>query len=104
MKIFGMISWVVTSALISALLNSWTMSVLWRWFAAAEYGHGPSTGAWFGIGTIAYVAVGTYPTKKKGERSDGLEWMVGQQFMRWSLILMTLGLSWIIGASVGWIR
>ncbi len=104
MKIFGMISWIVTSALISALLNSWALSVLWRWFVAAEYGHGPSPGAWFGIATIARLAIYTLPTKKKGERNDDLEWLVGQQFVWWALVLITLGTSWIVGASIGWIR
>src|SRR5512142_1340398 len=77
MKALGILTWIVVSSLISALIQSWMMQCLWRWFLAHEYGHGPSMGAWFGIATIVGFVVrrnASSTTKTEDQPLDEFIW------------------------------
>lgn len=103
MKGLGIFAWIAISALVSALLDSWAMATLWRWFAAAQYGPGPSLGAWFGLATIASLALQSGPDFKSAADTPWSE-VVKKTIMAWLLVLLALGIAWCVGAVVGWIR
>ena len=103
MKALGIFAWIAISTLVSALLNSWTMATLWRWFAAVQYGSGPSLGAWFGLAVIARLALQGVPDFQSAADTPWSK-VVKNKVMAWLFVLFTLGVAWCVGAVVGWIR
>lgn len=106
MKTLGIVTWFVISALVTALIESWALHTLWRWFLSAQYGTGPSFGAWFGITAITGLVVGTTITNASLAKNDE-EWdakkAVAKTIGTWLGILALLGISWAIGSAIGWI-
>lgn len=101
MKALGILTWTMIAIVISALLNSWAMATLWRWFAAAQYGHGPSMGAWFGIAAIVRL-VTTHTRIKDPDRDASWSEIVQAQIAWWLLVLATVGTAWLVGLITGW--
>lgn len=104
MKALGIIAWIAISTLASALLNAWALATVWRWFAAVQYGAGPSMGAWFELAMIARLALHGADVKKSDAYKDA-DWgdIVLHQIVSWLLVLTSLGAAWIVGAVVGWL-
>jgi ABC-type sugar transport system permease subunit len=105
------LAWIITSLLVTALLQSCAMAKLWSWFAAPKYGPGPSLGAWFGIALIIRMMLQGEPKKDhRGrwpwETDDDLDlWgTVRASLWIWGGILFALAAAWSMGAAVGWIR
>lgn len=107
MKALGILTWIVVSSLISALIQSWMMQCLWRWFLAHEYGHGPSMGAWFGIATIVGFVVrrnASSTTKTEDQTLDEIIWSgIKETTGMWLGCLIILGIAWCVGSFMGWV-
>jgi hypothetical protein len=105
MKKLGMVALLLSVGLVSTLLHAWAATVLWSWFVAAQYGRGPSLGAWCGLIAIAQMAV-VWPSTRDLLRDDGMGVSdhVFAAIYRWVVVLLTLGLLWCLGAAAGWIR
>lgn len=89
---------------INAYVSSWSMSKIWEWFIQAQYGMGPSLGAWFGINILFYSlsARGLIMVKKDDNWNSShmriivaLVWSIGSLSMLLS--------SYLIGSIMGWI-
>lgn len=104
MKALGIITWIAISTLLSSLLHAWALATLWHWFASAQYGVGPSLGAWFGLAVIGRLALRTTDFKKSTPDKNTWGDLVVYQFDSWLAVLTALGTSWIVGVVVGWIR
>lgn len=107
MKALGVLTWIAISSLISALVHSWMMQCLWRWFLARQYGPGPTMGAWFGIATIAgFVIYKATRTRTKGDDRtiDEIIWdSVKETVSMWFGCLLVLGIAWCTGSLIGWV-
>jgi len=106
-RALGILAWIAVSSLATALIQSWMMQCLWRWFLAREYGHGPSMGAWFGVATITGFVVHKSTrngTKTEDDKSiDELVWDgVRETVGLWIGCVIILGIAWCVGAFMGW--
>ncbi len=103
MKALGILGSAVLSIFIGAMIQAAAMQRLWLWFLSAEYGTGPSLGAWYGISTIVALRVQSVV----GDRSEtdpvdpwrSIKLMV----IQWIGIAVILGVAWAVGAAFGWI-
>ena len=91
---------IVVSTFVSAMLNTWAMHTLWWWFAAAQYGAGPTMATWFGLAIIVRLAL-----LKMDKTDSDFEWseLVTRQVTVWLLVLAALGSAWVVGATFGWV-
>jgi hypothetical protein len=101
MKALGITTWTLGAIIIGALVNSWAMSTLWRWFVAVQYGHGPSMGAWFGLAAIARL-VTTQTRVRDPDRDADWSEIVKAQVSWWLLVLVMVGTAWLVGIVTGW--
>jgi len=107
MKVLGMFTWIAISSLVTALVQSWTMQCLWRWFIAREYGVGPSLGAWFGIAIIGGLTLRTQVSGGRGREDRSADQIIKASVVatgvRWLECLLVLAVTWCIGSVLGWI-
>jgi len=107
MKTIGVLAWLAVSSMVTALLQSWMMQCLWRWFVAREYGSGPSMGAWFGLATIAGFVVhknARTKTETNHESVGEIIWRgVNETLALWLACVLILGIAWLVGSFLGWI-
>jgi hypothetical protein len=107
MKALGILTWIAVAILVSSLLGAWSAAQIWSWFAAAQYGPGPTLGAWFGVLFIARTAVTTATSNlaKVPTESDP-DWgvIVKKSVNHWVSILLYVGIAWCIGSVFGWIH
>lgn len=99
------LGWICFSAMISALIQAWTITKLWTWFVAAEYGPGPSMGAWYGISIILGLIVGMAILKidSKDEPWDVvIKTSVNSSIIKWGSCLLLLAICWAVGSFLGW--
>jgi hypothetical protein len=99
------IAWFACAALISGLLGTWVFSELWYWFVSAQYGSGPTTGAWFGIATILKLIISgkvKWPVKK--DNNYALRPAIQKDLLTWCAFLLVLIVAWCMGSVLGWIR
>jgi hypothetical protein len=96
-------------SVVTAFLGAWSLHVLWDWFVAAQYGAGPSTAAWFGIGSILryalapmFVRLSSKESKAEGFSAIMIE-RVGNEVAMWFGIMLSLGMCWLFGMLIGWI-
>lgn len=94
------------SSPVTALIGCAACRLLWGWFLAAEYGDGPSNGAWFGVSTILGMIVQASTPRKTGDGSQDttLSSLVGSIATRWATIGLVLVVARFVGAVCGWIR
>lgn len=105
MKFLGILTWLIMTVIGSALLHSWALSKMWHWFVSAQYGAGPSMGAWFGFAAIARLTLIRADESKSDEDADGVvSRMVRATIGHWIGILLALGATWLCGTTVGWVR
>lgn len=105
MKVLGVLTWLVMAVLGSAMLNSWALSKLWLWFVSAQYGSGPTLAAWFGLAQIAQLVLVRDDLSKSTDGEDGaITKMVSGTIGRWIGVLLALGVSWLCGIAIGWVR
>jgi hypothetical protein len=110
MKILGMFVTIAIFSIFTGVIEAAMLSKLWAWFVAAEYGSGPSYGAWFGISMIlgTIVQTATPMRSPSGKETDDLDdlikKMVGKQIGLWFGCFMSLALAWVTGAAMGWLR
>ena len=104
MKALGKITFFCISILFGALLSAWILSKLWLWFVAAQYGHGPSLGAWYGLALIGRSALhrADATSNEKGNDKDFGD-LALETVSLWVGYLIVLGLAWVTGAVIGWI-
>lgn len=99
----GILAWIVVSSMVSALVQSWMMQCLWRWFLAREYGHGPSMGAWFGIATIVGFVVRKNASSVVKVEDQTVDEIVKETTTMWLACLVILGIAWCVGSFMGWV-
>jgi hypothetical protein len=102
MKALGIFTWVVLSYLVSSLLTTFALGKLWVWFVAAEYGPGPSMGAWFGISNILGLVL-LFHSRGNSDASE-TEGMMSHTIMRWVICGLGLAFSWCLGSAFGWVH
>lgn len=92
---------------ISALVGAGTMSKLWEWFVARDYGSGPSMSAWFGISEIASVVLATallnVTREKRGSSDSPFMAVIGQAVGMWVGMALILGIAWVTGFALHWV-
>lgn len=110
MKALGIVTWYCISAMISAIVQAWTMTKLWAWFVAQEYGPGPSMGAWFGIATILGFVVSMSLVSQAKPNKEDKDWdgiikeSVGISIGKWIGCALILIISWTLGSVLGWVH
>jgi ABC-type sugar transport system permease subunit len=109
LEVLCLIAWILFALLVNSLLQAWAMSVLWRWFAAPQYGSGPSIGAWFGLAMIANLALQGAAEEQAirqqlREDEPSMTSMISKSLWRWAGILFTIGVAWCLGSALHWIR
>jgi hypothetical protein len=81
-----------------------TLSTVWRWFIAPQYGNGPTYSAWYGISLL--VSVMFLYSFSSIAKSDEIKGKWGE-VMRVAILLLALpillGLSWCVGQLFGWL-
>jgi len=104
LKIVGVCLWFVAHSLGTGLLGATACRMLWSWFVRPEYGSGPSAAAWFGLVSIAEVAISIsqVATKKWGDY-DTLRKLCVASLVTWIGMLVALCVSWTVGAICGWV-
>lgn len=102
MKALGKLLFVVVSMLFGSFLTAWLLSKLWLWFVAAQYGHGPALGTWYGLSLIGRLALYKPETATKENERD-FEALATATVSIWAGELMLLGIAWCVGAALGWL-
>lgn len=92
---------------ITALVSSATMSKLWDWYVARDYGSGPSFAAWFGLNTILVLGVApalmSIAREKKEDKNTPMLDVFGRAFAVWVLMGIMLLSAWCTGQLLSWI-
>src|SRR5262249_11345254 len=110
LELLCFLAWIIVAVLVDAFLNAWAMSQLWHWFAAAQYGAGPTLSAWFGLAVIARLAIQGEADKEsilkqlKNDDAPSLKKVVWESRASWSNVLFTILLAWGLGSALHWIR
>jgi hypothetical protein len=90
---------------IHALVMAGTMSKLWHWFVAPQYGDGPAYSSWYGMSIIAALMITaalSNVTREKAEGNASVDALI-RCVALWLLCGLTLGTSWLVGMMCGWI-
>jgi hypothetical protein len=107
-KAIGFMVWLAVSSLLNALVQAWALRTVWRWFVAAEYGTGPSLGAWFGLASIAGVILTFHAVARSTDKEEDTDAAVRhatlQMVSRWIGVAFALGMLWLTGSLLGWVR
>lgn len=87
-----------------ALLQSFALSTLWRWFLSPQYGAGPSFAAWYGVAAIVGLLMAASlqrVTVTRDERpiADAIARCVGIGI----ITMFVLGFTWLTGQVFGWL-
>lgn len=112
MKIIGVFVCVAICTIFSSLIQAAALGKLWFWFMAAEYGPGPSMGAWFGVASIlGLILTSAQPAKSKSSdkvSDESLDTLIKDMFLKWIGtwlgIAGLLGLCWVTGLILGWLH
>lgn len=110
LEVICFLAWFLVALLVDAVLNAWVMSALWRWFAAPQYGAGPTLGAWFGVALIARLILRNeadedHALKQLQDTEDlSLAGVIKKSLWSWAGVLFTLGVAWCLGTALHWIR
>jgi hypothetical protein len=107
MKTLGIFAWIAISSLVTALIQAAALRRLWSWFVAAEYGPGPSLGAWFGIATILGLIVGMAAPLRAADKEPADEMTrraVVHTLSRWLAYGLVLVTARLVGSALGWVR
>lgn len=90
-----------------ALAAGAAFRLLWGWFVAAEYGPGPSIGAWVGISTILGLIVhnhGAQVSDRRDKSDASASSVIGVVIGRLAAIGVILVVARFVGAVFGWIE
>ncbi len=99
----GTLLWFLIAVPTSAFLQAWTAHNMWSWFLAAQYGPGPTLGAWFGVTVI--VSLLTRGLKREPATDIGkLGELVSATIESWVFLLGLSALSLGVGAIFGWVQ
>lgn len=91
---------------ITALVEAFTFSTLWGWFARTQYGEGPSFSTWFGVATIAATAINLALINVAREKTDPdkmFETLVLRHIGVWLGLIGVLATTYAIGLVLGWV-
>lgn len=104
--LIGLVLSVFVLAPVGAIVEASTFQALWSWFAASQYGSGPSLGAWFGVAVIFGVALNIALVNVPREKNDPtkiLLELVTRNVEIWIGCACVLASSWITGHLLGWV-
>ena len=107
MKLFGTIAWFCVSSVVSALVHAWAMTKIWSWFVMAEYGTGPSMGAWFGISAILTLIISAATSTLQTKTDSGKNYfadMIISSISRWLGCFVMLFIVRGTGSVLGWVH
>lgn len=96
----GVFVWFAVAVPLSTIANAYGLSCIWRWFMSAEYGRGPSLGAWFGLSIIAVLLTVHLPHRSMPEQALAL-WRRSALQLGWLCAL--LAVVYGVGAIFEWI-
>lgn len=91
---------------LTALVEAFTFSTLWSWFARAQYGDGPTFSTWFGAATIAATAINLALINVAREKTDPgrmFTTLVLRHVGVWIGLFGVLATSYAIGLVLGWV-
>lgn len=95
----GVIAWFVIAMPVSTVVDAFALSRVWRWFLSAQYGGGPSLGAWFGVSVIAVLLTLHLPHRKMPDEATAL-WKRSALQLAW--VASVLAVVYAVGAIFGW--
>lgn len=103
MKHFIVVLIAIVLGPVHALVLAGTLSKLWGWFCAAQYGSGPSYSSWFGLSLVAGVVLLGALSSLKRETDHGVATPLLRLAALWIIYGLVLATSWLTGLMTGWI-
>jgi hypothetical protein len=91
---------------VNAFMTSWTISKLWTWFMAEDFGPSPSYGALYGVTSILFLVLGlslVNVKKVKVEDKDHVSNAVTTTLGMTLSCLIALGFAYVVGHVTGMI-
>jgi hypothetical protein len=92
---------------VSALIEMFTLSKLWAWFAAAQYGAGPTDATLYGLvlmaTTVVCLALVGMNVATKGQEEASYATSIATTVGVWLGCFLALGAAFVTGAILGWI-
>jgi len=87
-----------------ALLQAVFLLLIWRWLVESAFGVGPPLQVWFAV--TAGVAILMPPRDRTVGGGDNLPLTVilSAQLIRAAFLMIDIGLVWLTGVLIGWIR
>jgi hypothetical protein len=105
MNRLGIVLWALFAIPTKALILTVVISRLWRWFLSAQYGDGPSFGAWFGAAVIISISTWHPSVKDFEDGSDAnLRTCIAASLSTWTILVLTMLLAFAVGSIFGWVR
>lgn len=91
---------------INGFVEAGTISKIWDWLCAKQYGPGPAFSTWYGFMSIAGLifAFALSNVKKAGDEDTSfVATLVGLSVGAWILCGVSLGMTFFVGSICGWI-
>ena len=109
MKLLGILPIIAFGFTVTSMIQATVLGKIWAWFAAAEYGSGPSKGAWFGISIILGLIISMSQSRNYDIDGDFsynkyLKHTVIRWAGQWIGCACLLGLCWFTGSIFGWLH
>lgn len=94
---------VLAVCLADAVLAALFATQVWWSFLSAQYGDGPSIGAWFGI-CLLVIAIMATATRTPSDEPPSTEQIMTAAISRWAGGTIMLVLAMFTGSLAGWVR
>jgi hypothetical protein len=95
MKIVGSIVAFLVVIIFGAILNGYTLSILWAWFIANKFGL-PELKIVEAIGLASTISFIMYSTDKDSEEEDIMEILARASFITLSKSAIFLSMGWVV--------
>ena len=97
----------IVMSIVTTLITAATMTKIWEWFVARDYGPSPSYAAWFGIGVLVRVAITPSLMHLAHDKDDPelspVARVMANEFGIWIGCAIILVVCWITGFALHWV-